>query len=203
MRKLREDIRRLEMENEGLSTERCNVLKVRNGLLHIKAIHPLSKIFKKCTPGGVWIFKYTHLVCMCGFKISFISEGVNEWEYVGKGSLQPFQRGCKLPYSMYFHTGYDMFSLWFTELWVTVHWITVKTCLISYENIHAVTGGCPYKKFSFTLQTGITLEIGTAIRGELAGNLNKQRDNLTISAYLFVLNCDGPPHSPVLYVTVL
>ena len=53
MSNLRDDIRRLEMENERLSTERSNALKVRNGLLRIKAMHPLWKILEKYTTGGV------------------------------------------------------------------------------------------------------------------------------------------------------
>ena len=42
--------------------------------------------------------------------------------------------GCTLPYGRHFHTGYDIFSLWFNEVWVKVHWITMKTCRNPYEN---------------------------------------------------------------------
>ena len=47
---------------------------------------PLWNILEKYTPGGVWIFKYTHF--MCDFVIRFISEGVNilnrsaKWAYL-------------------------------------------------------------------------------------------------------------------------
>ena len=42
--------------------------------LQLKSIHPLWKILEKCTKGGVWIFKYTYLLCDC--IIMFITEGV-------------------------------------------------------------------------------------------------------------------------------
>ena len=34
-----------------------------NGLLHLKSIHPLWKILKKCTTWGVWIFRCMYLLC--------------------------------------------------------------------------------------------------------------------------------------------
>ena len=36
--------------------------RASTALLHLKSIHPLWKILEKCTPGGVWIFKYTFLM---------------------------------------------------------------------------------------------------------------------------------------------
>ena len=44
-----------------------------NGLLHLKSIHPVWKIFDNYTPGGVWIFKYTYH--MCDFQIRFYLRG--------------------------------------------------------------------------------------------------------------------------------
>ena len=35
---------------------------IRLRLLHLKSLHLLWKILEKWTPGGVWIFKYTHLM---------------------------------------------------------------------------------------------------------------------------------------------
>ena len=34
-----------------------------NGLLHFNSIQPLWKVLEKCITGGVWISKYTHLLC--------------------------------------------------------------------------------------------------------------------------------------------
>ena len=93
-------------------------------LLHLKSLHPLWKIFEKCTTGGVWIFKCTYL--LCDFSIRFCTEGVNilfriaKWAYL-LGICTPCRRYflnlphgvCEIQMSCQFPCKWRMNMKWF------------------------------------------------------------------------------------------
>ena len=82
----------------------------RNGLLHLKSIHPLWKILEKCSTGDMWIFKCNYL--LCDFQIRFITKGVNKiifrsakWAYLLQIYTPPVQYSsdkCAFLYDMVF-----------------------------------------------------------------------------------------------------